>query len=617
MKKSLFLTLVLALILQVTSSAQSIKLNNEGDPGSAMLEISSASKGILIPNVSLTGITDAITIALPAVSLLVYNTATVSDVEPGYYYNSGTAVSPFWTRLSTSTSPGAAGDGSETKVEAGTNVTVTGSGTSASPYEVNAVGGDGSETKVTAGTNVTVTGSGTSASPYEVNAVGGDGSETKVEAGINVIITGSGTSGSPYIVNATEGDDDVTNEIQDLSINGNTLKITLNEAATEIDLSSYLDNTDDQTLDVSQLAGTNLELSIDGDGESTKIIDLSSLRDGTGTDDQNITGSGLIGTILTIGIEGGTSETVDLVSLQDGTGTDDQTLDVSQLVGTNLELSLDGDGESTKIIDLSALQDGTGTDDQTLDGILTSNTSAGDKKITNLGYPVSAQDAATKAYVDLLEAEVEVLKGVKDIDNNRYDIITIGTQTWMSENLKTTRYNDGTAIPPITDATAWQTANTNGAAGYCWYNAPNESSNLIAYGSLYNWYAINTPTNGNKNVCPTGWHVPTDTEWTTLTDYLGGEGVAGGKMKEAGLAHWVSPNTGATNESGFSGLPGSYRFSSNGTFSILGYDGYWWSSTESSSTSRALNRILGKSVNNIHKTSLHKGSGLSVRCLRD
>ncbi|MFT7068021.1 MAG: hypothetical protein ACJAZY_000901, partial [Spirosomataceae bacterium] len=178
MKRQLFLTVVLCLMLQVTSFAQSIKLNNQADPGSAMLEVNSTSKGILIPNVTLTGITDATTIATPAASLLVYNTATVSDVEPGYYYNAGTAGSPFWTRLSTSTSTGTAGDGSETKVTAGTNVTVTGSGTSASPYEVNAVGGDGSETKVTAGTNVTVTGSGTSTSPYEVNAVGGDGSET-------------------------------------------------------------------------------------------------------------------------------------------------------------------------------------------------------------------------------------------------------------------------------------------------------------------------------------------------------------------------------------------------------------------------------------------------------
>ncbi|MFT7481761.1 MAG: hypothetical protein ACI8WW_000691 [Oceanospirillaceae bacterium] len=465
MKRQLFLTVVLCLMLQVTSFAQSIKLNNQADPGSAMLEVNSTSKGILIPNVTLTGITDATTIATPAASLLVYNTATVSDVEPGYYYNAGTAGSPFWTRLSTSTSTGTAGDGSETKVTAGTNVTVTGSGTSASPYEVNAVGGDGSETKVTAGTNVTVTGSGTSTSPYEVNT--------------------------------TEVDGDVTNELQDLSINGNALTITLNGAATSIDLSPYLDNTDDQTLE----------------------------------------------------------------------------------------------------------------------GILTSNTSAGSNKITSLADPVSAQDAATKAYVDLLESKLEALEGVKDIDNNRYDIITIGTQTWMAENLKTTRYNDGSLIPLITDGTAWETASTNEAPGYCWYNAPNVSTNLIAYGALYNWYAINPSTNGNKNVCPVGWHVPTDGEWITLTTFLGGMAVAGGKMKEAGLAHWKTPNTGATNESGFAGLPGGGRHY-YGTFYSIGSFGSWWSSTEDETT-YAWGRTLGSNSGYVYRDYNFKGSGFSVRCLRD
>jgi uncharacterized protein (TIGR02145 family) len=433
MKRQLFLTVVLCLILQVTSFGQSIKLNNEGDPGSAMLEVSSPSKGILIPNVTLTGTTDATTIASPATSLLVYNTATVSDVIPGYYYNSGTSGSPIWIRLSTSTSTGTAGDGSETKVTAGTNVTVTGSGTSA----------------------------------------------------------------SPYVVNTTEVDGDVTNELQDLSINGNALTITLNGAATSIDLSPYLDNTDDQTLE----------------------------------------------------------------------------------------------------------------------GILTSNTSAGSNKITSLADPVSAQDAATKAYVDLLKAEVEALKGVKDIDNNRYDIITIGTQTWMAENLKTTRYNDGSLIPLITDGTAWETASTNEAPGYCWYNAPNVSTNLIAYGALYNWYAINPSTNGNKNVCPVGWHVPTDGEWITLTTFLGGMAVAGGKMKEAGLAHWKTPNTGATNESGFAGLPGGGRHY-YGTFYSIGSFGSWWSSTEDETT-YAWGRTLGSNSGYVYRDYNFKGSGFSVRCLRD
>jgi uncharacterized protein (TIGR02145 family) len=325
MKKPLFLTVVLGLILQLPSFGQSIKLNNQGDAGSAMLDVSSPSKGILIPNVSLTGSTDVTTITSPAVSLLVYNTATVSDILPGYFYNSGTIVSPFWTRLVT--------------------------------------------------------------------------------------------------------------------------------------------------------------------------------------------------------------------------------------------------------------------------------------------------DAVSKAYADLLELRLKAY--VDSLFNPivQPSSVTIGNQKWTDKNLDVSTYRDGTVIPKVDDAT-WSTLTTG---AYCYYN--NDSTTYAAiYGKLYNWYAVvgihdndaNTP---NKTLAPEGWHVPTDGEWTTLTDTLGGVSVAGGKMKEAGLAHWASPNTGATNESGFAGLPGGIR-SGNGRFYDNGGDSYWWSSTENSTTV-AWYRSLVNDIVDVDRNYSVKGSGFSVRCLRD
>jgi uncharacterized protein (TIGR02145 family) len=169
--------------------------------------------------------------------------------------------------------------------------------------------------------------------------------------------------------------------------------------------------------------------------------------------------------------------------------------------------------------------------------------------------------------------------------------ITIGGQQWMEKNLDVVTYSDGTVIPQVTDGTAWA-ALTTGA--WCYYN--NDVANGAIYGKLYNWYAVvgihdTDAATPNKVLAPAGWHVPTDAEWTTLTTELVGESVAGGKMKSVGTTRWTTPNTGATNESGFTGLPGGYRVT-NGTFYTIRYSGLWWSSTQSGSTATAWNRDL-------------------------
>lgn len=163
---------------------------------------------------------------------------------------------------------------------------------------------------------------------------------------------------------------------------------------------------------------------------------------------------------------------------------------------------------------------------------------------------------------------------VTDIDGNIYHTVQIGTQIWMVENLKTTKFNDGTTIPLVTDNIAWSKLTT---PAYCWNK--NIENNKDTYGALYNWYAVNT-----GKLCPKGWHVPTDNDWTILANYLGGEtydnknieSKTGGKLKESGTIHWSSPNEGATNETGFTGLPGGSRAYYKGDFNEIGTMGDWW-----------------------------------------
>lgn len=193
-----------------------------------------------------------------------------------------------------------------------------------------------------------------------------------------------------------------------------------------------------------------------------------------------------------------------------------------------------------------------------------------------------------------------------DQDGNIYKTIKIGTQTWMAENLRTTKYNDGTAIPNVTDGKAWTALTT---PAYSWYN--NDATVYEAiYGALYNWYTVNT-----GKLSPTGWHIPNDDEWTTLITFLGDENVAGGKLKEIGTTHWITPNTEADNRSGFTALPGGYRHI-GGSFDYIGYSAAWWSST-AGNTDDAYTRFLGNNYNFVYSYTNNVGNGFSVRCVKD
>jgi uncharacterized protein (TIGR02145 family) len=195
---------------------------------------------------------------------------------------------------------------------------------------------------------------------------------------------------------------------------------------------------------------------------------------------------------------------------------------------------------------------------------------------------------------------------LKDYDRNIYKTIKIGGQWWMSENLKTTKYRNGDAIIFVPDSLNWNLL-LNG--GYCYYD--NIVSNSVVYGNLYNWYAVTD----NRSICPEGWHVPNESDWKTLIEFLGGENVAGGKLKESGTLHWLSPNLGATNESGFTALAGGNRDSKSGngdSFKNLGLDAYFWNSPYSGN-----NINLSKESAQVLYVSKDSNMGLSVRCVKD
>lgn len=228
-------------------------------------------------------------------------------------------------------------------------------------------------------------------------------------------------------------------------------------------------------------------------------------------------------------------------------------------------------------------------------------------KVATLG-----NDNTTSSLEALKPLRVDIPKlvtgTVTDIDDNVYKTVKINDQWWMAENLKVTHYRNGDPIPRVTDNEAWSNLTTGAYSNY-----DNNEANVATYGRLYNWYAVND----NRGLAPAGWHVPTDAEWKTLVDYLVGNTEAGGKMKEADMVHWQSPNTGADNSSGFTALPGGYRDGYG--FGGIGGLAYFWSSTEYEYDTYyyAWYRSLSWDLADIQRYTNYKPRGFSVRCVRD
>jgi uncharacterized protein (TIGR02145 family) len=198
---------------------------------------------------------------------------------------------------------------------------------------------------------------------------------------------------------------------------------------------------------------------------------------------------------------------------------------------------------------------------------------------------------------------------VTDVDGNSYATVQIGTQCWMQSNLTVSKYRNGDNIPNITDNTQWSQTNTSSTGAWCNYN--NDANNGTTYGKLYNWYAVND----SRGLCPTGWHVPSDAEWTTLTTHLGGSSVAGGAMKST--TGWNNNGNG-TNSSGFTCLPGGNRTLNVG-FDAVGYRGNWWSSSSSGSDYAWYRLLTSSNGANVFRYNFGGGyqHGFSVRCVRD
>jgi uncharacterized protein (TIGR02145 family) len=293
------------------------------------------------------------------------------------------------------------------------------------------------------------------------------------------------------------------------------------------------------------------------------------------------------------------SEPIDATVFLNGLEKGTTPITLRNLMIGKYELKLEKEGYYASLIDLSILEN----------KIMEVN-----KKLQSVHTPVIPSVATEKKQkLDEQEQSIDpkttnketttIDNTISDIEGNSYLTVTIDKQVWMASNLKTTKYNDGSAIPLVADNAAWSKLTT---PGYCWYK--NDPINKRTYGALYNWYTINT-----AKLCPIGWHIPTNSEWFILLGFLGTD--AGGKMKEKGIGHWSSPNRGATNETGFLALPGGYRHDEGAYYNFV-FDGFWWSSTETS-TDYAWGKSMSYLDSFVYNGNYFKRNGFSVRCLKD
>ena len=200
-------------------------------------------------------------------------------------------------------------------------------------------------------------------------------------------------------------------------------------------------------------------------------------------------------------------------------------------------------------------------------------------------------------------------QSVTDLDGTVYQTIKIGNQTWLQQNLNVSQFRNGDLIPEVKTDEAWEKAGLEKKPAWCYYESNADNGKI--YGKLYNWYAVHD----KRGLAPKGWHIPSDEEWKALATFLGGPDLAGKKLKEKGTAHWKSPNKDASNESGFTGLPGGLNYSF-GSFVSLDNVGYWWTSEEDGEETAFL-YSLSYEDNLLTDLFLNKGVGISIRCIKD